>query len=974
MARFRSLLGDAAALVLLWALVVAVTWRIALAGRVLAGGDVFTYFYPYWSEATRAIRDARLPLWNPYLFMGVPFAANSQVGLFYPLNWPLWLALDASQSVHLTIVLHLCLAALNAYVWGRQSLALGRPAGWTVAAVFALGGYLGAQIEHINQLQGLAWLPLMLVLHNEAASRRSETRRGALALAGLGTVIGLVLLTGHTQTAFISLGGLAVYGLGPALWLAVRRGHRRPLARGTALLAIAVGIGAMLAAVQLLPTLELSQQSVRSQGLPFNERVSFSLSPLYLGRALLPWFGGSIPPDHFEHVAYVGTTGLALAMVGLAAWVRGHQEKQSGHQPQCGFADLSVFLLTLIGLSFALGAFNPLYLLLARCVPGFAHFRVPARWLALYALGAAALAGRGVQAVWEHRQIGGRTALAVAASLSLLLVWTGAGAHLEQANAPGLRSVVAWAGVILLAAGMLVVAARAPRTATIGLLILLITELTLASAALPHARATASQAIESLRPAAAHLMVSEPPDARPAGRFLSMSDTNFDPGDLSLIESIYGPQLSPDQLYEYVVSTKQKEILSPNLSLALSIPAADGYGGGVLPLQRYVMLQRLFLSAEDVSVDGRLRENLDVVPDGRWLSLFNVRHVITDKLRDAWIDHIFYDLQFGATLSEGEEGAVPHVPPFEATTLGLVSHFEGDVLPKGTPVGEVWLGFADGGARTFELRAGEQAVVGHTEPEVEKTSATRLRWTEPRQPVSVTVRATLRQGRWVVRGMSLIDERTGSFQSLVLSNRGRFRLAHSGDVKIYENLDVLPRAFVVHRAQVAQDDGRALRVMRDPTFEPAVEAVLAGAAPGCGGTSLESVAGVGQGADGDTGGTGGATITEYQPERVVIEAKLDQPGYLLITDAWYPGWRASVDGETASLCRADLLFRAVALGRGEHRVVLAFRPAGQRLGVVVGGLGLAALAVMAGAALCGSTFSPLFCGRSRAVRDGSHMD
>jgi hypothetical protein len=102
-----SLIRDLLAVAFLWSLVIALYWRIALAGRVLAGGDVFTYFYPYWAEATRAAQAGRLPLWNPYLFMGAPFLANSQVGVFYPLNWPLWLLLPAHRSVHLTIVLHL---------------------------------------------------------------------------------------------------------------------------------------------------------------------------------------------------------------------------------------------------------------------------------------------------------------------------------------------------------------------------------------------------------------------------------------------------------------------------------------------------------------------------------------------------------------------------------------------------------------------------------------------------------------------------------------------------------------------------------------------------------------------------------------------------------------------------------------------------------------------------------------------------
>ncbi len=1131
----RGQLRDTAAIVLLCLSVIACTWQIALAGRVLAGGDIFTYFYPYWVEATRAIRAARLPLWNPTLFMGVPLVANSQVGFFYPLNWPLWLLLPAHRSVHVTIVLHLCLAALNAYVWGRRSLGLGRVASWTVGAVFALGGYMGAQVEHVNQLQGLAWLPLMLMLSDRVvgppltpprgrgirvdgryrpgtcAPRIRPLLRRLKVSCAFAVVVALVLLAGHTQTAFISLFGVAVYGLAPMVWRSLGGGGWKPasrLALGATLLGVGTILGVVLAAIQLLPTWELSQLSVRAQGLPFNERVSFSLSPVYVGRALLPAFGGAISPDHLEHVAYVGTTGLALALVALLTDLQGlrssrqrldrrrREEQQSPPMSAdrgcrfsrfASFASLShgggfaesegrvvrdlvrhraVYAIILLGLFFALGLYNPLYVLLARYVPGFAHFRVPARWLALYGSGIAALAGRAVQALWERRSPDGRHVLIVAGSLAVLVLWAIVGS--TKPNALGLSlqastwlggrcsegftcglfagqnldllSVIGWVVTALGSTGLLLVASRSPRVATVGLLALLMGELFLASRALPRARATAPQAFTSMRPAVAHLLASEGPEAaargswacreqrgslaapqgrrghRPSpnpsqgegnlgrraisprhlGRFLSMSDTTFDPGDLSLIEGIYGPQLSNDQLYDFIVATKQKELLSPNLPLAFGVPAVDGYDGGLLPLQRYVMLQRAFLPSEDVSIDGRLRENLSTIPAGRWLSLFNVRYVITDKLEDVWIDDVFYDLQFGARLSQGEAADLAEVPGFEATALGVVSHLEqegtqspqipeptalgdeGVVSPGDAPIGVVRVGFADGEVRSFELRAGNVPESAGDEP-AGTSMVTRLRWPEPGRPLSVTLEAIAPGGVWVVRGISLIDERTGSFQSLVISDRGRFRLAHSGDVKIYENLDVLPRAFIVPQAQVVSDDEAALRVMKDTTFDLSSQVVLSGDGASCEGPKQDPapVPGGGVGrtqvlpetASGSIkprpspnpsqgegnpdalghspqGQSASATVTMYRPERVVIEAALDYPGYLVLTDAHYPGWHAMVDGERVPMCRADLLFRAVALEPGEHRVILTFRPALQRLGAAVSIVGLVVLVMV----------------------------
>jgi hypothetical protein len=950
-----NLFRDLMAVALLWSLVIALYWRIALAGRVLAGGDVFTYFYPYWAEATRAAQIGRLPLWNPYLFMGAPFLANSQVGVFYPLNWLLWFLLPAHRSVHLTIVLHLCLAALNAYLWARASLRMKRIGAWATGTAFALGGYLGAQVEHVNQLQGLAWLPLMLLLYDKSlissqrVNKSASQRVRVMALVGLVVVIDLVLLAGHTQTAFISLVGLVVYGLGPALWQNLAqvwryfrgrkstaqlkafpwRGLRKTSAR-LVVLAVAATLGALLAAVQLIPTWELTQLSVRAEGLPFKERISFSLTPSYLTRALLPIYVEPVLPEHIEHVVYVGIAGLALAAVGLYAKARRRPTDRLTNQS----TNLPIYLLTILGLFLSLGAYNPVYWVLARFVPGFAHFRVPGRWLALCALGLAALVGWGAGALYHRRGCLSWRGLAIFTVVLLLMAgWAVLGVRVGEGGQTGWPTIVGWIAGIILALGLLAVAARKPRVAVMGLLVLLVGELFAASTALSHSHATAPQAFTSLRPAIAHLLATSPPfmEEGPGvgARFLSMSDITFDPGDLGEIEAAYGPQLSADALYDYVVATKHKQVLSPNLPLAFGVPAVDGYDGGVLPLIRYVTLQRLFLPEDEVSIDGRLRENLTAIPHGRWLNLFNVRYVITDKLHDAWLDSVFYDLQFGARLADGERAAVAHVPRFEATALGLVSTLRGGEALTDVPVGVVEVGFDDGTTRAFELRAGEHVV--EEEQAQGDAAAVRLRWDEPSTPVSVSVRATLPEGELIVRGISLIDERTQSFQALVLSDQGRYRLAHSGDVKMYENLDVQPRAFLVHQKVVAADDGEALALMQDESFDPRTHVVL-----------MQPVAGQSS----QPSKQESVRVTRYAPERVEIALEASAPGYLVLTDAWYPGWEAMVDGAPTQVHRADLLFRAVPVEAGDHQVVFSFRPHSLRTGTAFSLIGLVTLVVV----------------------------
>ena len=67
-------------------------------------------------------------------------------------------------------------------------------------------------------------------------------------------------------------------------------------------------------------------------------------------------------------------------------------------------------------------------------------------------------------------------------------------------------------------------------------------------------------------------------------------------------------------------------------------------------------------------------------------------------------------------------------------------------------------------------------------------------------------------------------------------------------------------------------------------------------------------------------------------------------GYLFLKDAWYPGWRAWVDGQPASIERADTYFRAVHLDAGPHRVEFRFEPESLRWGVALTALSLLACA------------------------------
>lgn len=143
----------------------------------------------------------------------------------------------------------------------------------------------------------------------------------------------------------------------------------------------------------------------------------------------------------------------------------------------------------------------------------------------------------------------------------------------------------------------------------------------------------------------------------------------------------------------------------------------------------------------------------------------------------------------------------------------------------------------------------------------------------------------------------------------------------SQGVTVYENLQALPRAYVVAGTRVVSEPTEALALMRGQGFDPRSEVVLEaqeqpplyGLRPGQ--TTVE--------------------IKAYRPNEVQIEATLEWAGFLVLTDAYDDGWSVFVDGHRVPMYRANYAFRAVRLEPGAHRVEFVYCPWGFRFGMVV---------------------------------------
>jgi Bacterial membrane protein YfhO len=204
------------------------------------------------------------------------------------------------------------------------------------------------------------------------------------------------------------------------------------------------------------------------------------------------------------------------------------------------------------------------------------------------------------------------------------------------------------------------------------------------------------------------------------------------------------------------------------------------------------------------------------------------------------------------------------------------------------------------------------------------TAAAEGAFIEPTQRATATPKG--------MRGLSLLsvsdllqypDTKTPPYPGL--------RLTYSGpDARIYRNPDALPRAFLVSGQRVVSGGDAALAAVTAPDFDARRVAVTERRLPGLPtGTSSSSEPGT-------------ARVATYGDERAEVAVRARTSSLLVLTDVYFPGWKATVDGRSADIERVDYLLRGVALPPGRHRVEFRYEPSSWRAGWILSLLGLAA--------------------------------
>lgn len=156
-------------------------------------------------------------------------------------------------------------------------------------------------------------------------------------------------------------------------------------------------------------------------------------------------------------------------------------------------------------------------------------------------------------------------------------------------------------------------------------------------------------------------------------------------------------------------------------------------------------------------------------------------------------------------------------------------------------------------------------------------------------------------------------------------------------ISIYENRNALPRAFVVSRVIEVQKTEDALAALADESFNPKTTVVI---------QNSESPPAQSDNLSSQILNSNSARIIEESRNRVVVETQSIGEGLLVLSDNYYPGWKAYIDGAQTDVLRANHTMRAVKLPGGTHVVSFDFDPAALRISSIVSLIAAAMVAIV----------------------------
>jgi len=820
-------------------------WGVSIPHNELLS-DLILENYVWKRFMVQAIHNRQIPLWNPYLFAGLPFLAAGQHSALYPLSI-LFYILPLARAYGFFTALQFLLAGIFTFIYCRV-IGVNRFGALIAGITYMLSAFLVVSVVFTMIIAAAAWLPLLLTMIETVVRKQEEkgpVTYSPIPYIAVGAVaLGFQLLAGHVEISLYVLVVMGFYALCrlAILWWRQRNGW--VVFRLASWLVVMVALGLGLGALQFIPLFEVAQLNFRQGSVPYSQVVSWAFPPRRLIAFLVPDFFGN--PSHHSYLdvftwrtvhlalnaydqlnpngphstnwgvknyveggSYLGL--LPLLLMAVAAISRLRRNQRNNANTTLGSHVWLYIILIAFSLAFIFG--TPLYAVLFYTFPGVNQLHSPFRWIFPYTFSVAVLAGIGadylartrVPALWAEAREG---------RPSWWLRWL-----CLQSN-PSVITVTAglafWGGLAAFAALLL---SRVFYSQMAPLVEKAFWSLAKAPEAFPDVQAFYSYELRNL------LLFS----------FLLTASA-------IVLRVSRCPVYLPQRL-------GRQPVWEP-LALAVLVLDLFAFGYGFNPRADPKLFQFRPPVVDFLQQDQELYRFTTFVGPGE--KTFNANVGMYYGLYDVrGYDSIF--------------------PKQYADYMGLIEEQDELLYNRIAPLSE----YPSLDSRLLDL---------------------------------LNVKYVLTTQH--------------------IPNPG-YGLVYNGEIKVYENEDYLPRAFVVPRAKVIADAQQRAEELKH--FDPLEYVILE--------EEVQGIRDRGQ----ETRVISHPLITGYTINEVFIDVETAEEGWLVLADSYFPGWKAYVrplgagEGEEieAPIYRADGNFRAVPLPGGAHTVRFKYAPRSFQLGLFV---------------------------------------
>jgi|GEM_PF-283833 len=854
-------------------------------GHLIYGSDQLISGFMFKTFAAESLKaTGEFPLWNPYIFGGFPYVDALHGDVFY-ITALLRMIFPVGTVMALVFVLQIIVAGIFTYGFLR-TLKLRTLVSIIGALAYMFTGVIISLVDagHDGKVIVASLLPAGLFMIQKAFC--PETRRKLAYFAMLGLVIGLALLSPHVQMTYYMLMLMAFYIIFKFFVLGIKekRWGFAGKSLGLSFASLATGFG--ISAIQFLPSwsyLNFSPRGAGGRGWIWN--TSYSMPRMELVDLINPRFSGTMETywgsnPLKQHAEYFGIIILILLIVGLIIAWRRRETKF--------FAGFGLF-----GLLMALGGSTIFYVLPYNILPLLNRFRAPAIIFFTVSFSAVVVAMLGLQAYLDNSR-----------------------EKIKKRKPQPRKSAAVIAGV---AGGVLLICALWSTAAPKGFAKGLVGSIqrsarkeTLIDTIDPDTRAQMSRGEVAKYLKKASMGANSDEMAAEFGKAivtLGINNPNASQIEMNSIMgqilagygySQFNPPPQHDLMYlsrvgfKSLILGKNMKRISGGFWLALLFTVAAGlfiFLWGRMPKQRiwWAALLAIAVFADLWLVDSRF---VKIVRDsaGNPVSaqeLYAPDQIVGFLQTDTDIYRVYHLQPRGRIIYRNDDYLMFHgiqeVGGYHGNQLGRYQEFIGspNTIMFRNPVNLHY--------QQFLTMLNVRYIIGLTPPD---TSQMELYSPQDQENI-----------REFFRDMAFVIDSTVSPYRPVFSDQ-RYT--------IYRNFGNCSRAWLCSAVEVIVDTGRILSRLSEPDFNPHTTVVLEEEPEG-----WQPVP--------DTSSPGEVFITKYEPNSIEISANLNKPAVLVLSENWYPYYRAWVDGEERKVYRADYTLRAVPLDAGRHEIEFRFK-------------------------------------------------